>query len=110
MDKKKINRLLENAEDQMRNQLTDYEEKRSRQTQKTDEKAVRKKKIKQDKREVDLNKFLKENKMRLTKAQQKYALDVDWVQFGYGNTLSAELIIAIRNQYKHMQDFLDSGG
>jgi len=100
---------MEKAEDQMRNQLTDYEEKR-KPVQKIDEKTVLEKKAKQDKREVDLKKFLKENRMRLTKAQKKYALNVDWVQFGYGNTLSIDLVKAIRNQYKHMQDFLDSGG
>lgn len=110
MDKKKIDRLLGKAEDQLRDQLSDFEEKRSKIPQTIDEKIVREKKEKQDKTAVQLDNFLKENKMRLTKAQKKYALNIDWRQFGSGNSLSVDLIKAIRLQYRQMQDFLDSGG
>lgn len=110
MEKKKIDRLLDKAEDLMRSQLTDYEEQRGKPGRKIDKKAAREKKARQDKTAVQLDNFLKENKMRLTKAQKKYVLNVDWRQFGGSNTLSVEMIKAIRKQYKEMQDFLESGG
>ena len=110
MDKKKIDRLLDNAEDLMKQQLTGYEKKRNKPAQQIDEKAAKKKQILKDNTAKELDQFLKENKMRLTKAQKKYVLDVDWGQFNGANELSVELIKAIRKQYKNMQDFLDSGG
>jgi len=109
MDKKKIDRLLNKAEDQMRNHLTDYEKNRNNTNSAVNEQAAREKKEKQDTRAGELDTFVKENRMRLTKAQKKYALNVDWGQFG-SDSLSVDLIKAIRNQYKQMQDFLDSGG
>ena len=110
MDKKKIDRLLDNAEDLMRKQLAGYEEKRIKQTPQIDEKAAQERQAKRDKAAKELDNFLKENKMRLTKAQKQYVLDVDWHQFNGATELSVDLIKTIRKQYKNMQEFLDSGG
>lgn len=110
MDKKKINKLLDESEQMMRDQLYRVVEKKKIKDSPVDEKAIEEKKNRLEKKAAQLNKFLKNNTMRMTKNQRNYALQVDWSQFNGATELSVELVKAIRKQYNEIQNYLDDSG
>lgn len=110
MDKKKINKLLDESEQLMRDQLYRVVEKKKRKDSPVDYKAIEEKKNRLEKKAAQLNEFLKNNTMRMTKNQRNYALHVDWSQFDGATELSVELVKAIRKQYNEIQNYLDDSG